>query len=305
MGAILGSGSAGRERRRARGKGNQAIFTGGGFTGPGGIGANFNFSGNQGTGGTTLGELGPLFQQLIASSQGNLGGLPPELTDLFKKAQGDLSNIGQNNLQDFEGLGSVFNSSMNVAGADPFALGAGVADKLRQISERKNQRLVANTFDRLKSSGMLGTTGGAGIAAELDQNLFDQDLQFDLAGLQAGQSLQQDAFGRMMGASQGREGIAGRGFQEAFQKILGGTGLQSQLFGMGQQQQQLGQAQAEGAGNLSLLPLQQLMALLSAGSTSSNSLLGSAGIDQGNAQIAQASDAMKGDFWGNLLSGIV
>jgi len=310
MSSIFGGGGS-SDRRRAKRKANDAVFTGGSFSGPGGIGGGFDFSDNQASFNSDLGALGPLFEQLLGVSQAGLsqatGGLPPELTALFQGGIDQLGGISNPNTADFEGLGSIFQNSLGVANADPFQLGGGVADKLRALSKRKNQRDVANTFDRLKASGKLGTTGGANIAGELEQNIFDQGLQFDLAGLDAGRQLQTDAFGRVLGSSQAREGIAGRGFQEAFQSILAQMGIGQQGF------QDLLQSQAQGAnigfgagqlaGQTSQIPLNFLSALLGAGTTSSNSLLASAGIDQVNAQLEQAEAQGPFDFIGNIIAG--
>ena len=312
MSSIFGGGGS-SDRRRAKRKANDAVFTGGSFSGPGGIGGGFDFSDNQASFNSDLGALGPLFEQLLGVSQAGLsqatGGLPPELTALFQGGIDQLGGISNPNTADFEGLGSIFQNSLGVANADPFELGGGVADKLRALSERKNQRDVANTFDRLKASGKLGTSGGAGIAAELEQNIFDQGLQFDLAGLDAGRGLQQDAFGRVLGSSQAREGIAGRGFQEAFQSILAQTGIGQQGFQDLLQQQQQGANIGFGAGQLagqtSQIPLNFLSALLGAGTTSSNSLLASAGVDQTNAALAQQESAAGFDFLGSLTSGLL
>ena len=304
--------AGGKSRKKAGQRLDDAAFTGGNFSGTGGIGAGFDFSDNSANVTTSLGDLGPMFQQLLQVSQGGLdqaqGGLPPELAALFSGAQGAIGGLGQGNQSNFQGLGDIFNSSLQTAQADPFALGAGVSDKLRQISERKNQRLVNNTFDRLKSSGKLGTTGGANIAGQLEQNLFDQGLQFDLAGLQAGQGLQQDAFGRVMGATQGREGIAGRGFSEGLQAIMSQVGIGQQGFqDLMQSQQQganIGFGAGQQAGQLSQLPLAFLQAMQGIGTTSSNSLLGAASGFQANAELTQAASQANKQMGVDLIGGV-
>ena len=312
MSSFFGGGG-GSDRRRAKRNARNTPFTGGSLFGPGGIGAGFSFENNQANVTSELGDLGPLFQQLMETADFGLnqaqGGLPPELSQLFGDSIDSLGTISNQNSGDFAGLGSIFNNSLDIANADPFALGGGVADKLRQLSERKNQRDVANTFDRLKASGKLGTSGGAGIAAELEQNIFDQGLQFDLAGLDAGRQLQTDAFGRVINSSNAREGIAGRGFQEAFQSILAQTGIGQQGFQDLLQQQQQGANIGFGAGQNAMAvqqsPLAFLQALLAAGTTGSNSQFNAGNLNLGiGAQELEESN-FGFDFLGSLTGGLL
>jgi len=295
-----------KDRDAAAALAGQGVINGGSFSGPGGISGGFDFQNGVGT--STF-DLGGAFQnslgQMQSLSQSSLNqaqnGLPPELQQL---GDNTIGAIGANNnfnrmgnASNFEGLGQVFQSSLGTAKADPFELGSTISDKLRQLSERRNSRLVNKTFDRLKASGKLGTSGGAGIAGELDANLFDQGLKFDLAGLEAGRGMQQDAFGRVMGSMQGREAIGGRQFGEDLAQNQFGNNAALQQFGVGQGLfQQYLQNQAQGtniglAANASAMATSQLplafqQAAMAANSQASNSRFAAAGVNQNNAALA-------------------
>jgi len=310
------------DRKRAAALAQEGILRGTSATGPGGISAGFNFAGGQGSLNLGLGSFQSTLDQLQGLSASGFaqaqGGLPSDLTGL---GEGTIGRLGQidvsqlQNQQDFAGLGNIFQSALGTAGADPFDLGADISSRLRQLSERRNQRTVNKTFDRLKASGKLGTTGGAGIAAELEQNIFDQGLQFDLAGLQAGQGIQRDAFARALGASGQREAIGARQFGESFgleqlggERALQQFGVGSNIFQQFLQNQQQGAnigfgAAAQGM-NLSQLPLAFLQASQGAAGQASNSLFAAAGINQQNAAMAKSPflEALNaaGQFAGNI-----
>lgn len=294
------------DRERAAGLAEQGIITGGQATGPGGISAGFDFSGGRGSITSSLGSFAPLLAQLQGlAGQGFAqagGGLPPELQALMGST---IDRLGQTNVnqltneQDFAGFGNIFQSALSTAQADPFELGSGISAKLRALSERRNQRQVNRTFDRLKASGNLGSSAGIARAGDLERNLQEQGLQFDLAGLQAGQGIQRDAFGRALGASQAREGIGARQFGESFGiEQLGGNralqqfGVGSQGFAQFLQNQMQGfniGAGATGAGaNLSQLPLSFLAALQGTTGQASNTQFAAAGINQQNAALAKS-----------------
>ena len=283
----------GKEDREAAARlAQQAVITGGNFSGPGGIGGSFDFSGGQGGMNLGLGSFQGALDQLQGLSGSLLsqaqGGLPSELQQLGQGAIDRLGNIDVNRLQnqsDFNQLGQLFGSAAATAGRDVFDMGSEVSSRLRQLSERRNQRLVNKTFDRLKRSGKLGTTAGAGIAGELDMNLRDQALQQDLAGLQFGQSELQRAFGNVLGASRQREAIGGRQFGEEFglEQLGGNRALQQ--FGVGQemfqnllrnqlQGTQLGLAAQQGAQSTAQLPLAFMQALGGMQGQAANSALG-------------------------------
>ena len=284
----------GKEDREAAARlAQQAVITGGNFSGPGGIGGSFDFSGGQGGMNLGLGSFQGALDQLQGLSGSLLsqaqGGLPSELQQLGQGAIDRLGNIDVNRLQnqsDFNQLGQLFGSAAATAGRDVFDMGSEVSSRLRQLSERRNQRLVNKTFDRLKRSGKLGTTAGAGIAGELDMNLRDQALQQDLAGLQFGQSELQRAFGNVLGASQQREAIGGRQFGEEFglEQLGGNRALQQ--FGVGQGMfESLLRNQLQGTQNTAQLPLAFMQALGGMQGQAANSALGSADLMQQNAAM--------------------
>ena len=315
-----------KDRRRAASAADQAKISGGAFSGPGGIGGSFSFGGGQTSSESSLGSFAPTLEQLQSLSSFGFnqaqGGLPPEFQALGATTMDTLGAFDIRQLQnqsDFEGLGEIFQSSLGTAQADPFDLGAGISEKLRQLSERRNSRLVNKTFDRLKASGRLGTSGGAGIAAELEQNLVEQGLQFDLAGLQAGQGIQRDAFGRVMDSSQQREQIGSRFFNESMgmnqfaqNAALAQFGVGNSMFDSFLRNQQQGANigfGATGAGmSLAQLPLAFQSANLAAAGTASDSLLRAAGIHGQNAANAKSPflEALNaaGQFAGNIGVGV-
>jgi hypothetical protein len=294
-----------KDRDRARAAGEKGIIKGGSFSGPGGMSGSFDFSGGKGTSNFNLGSFQnqlDMFQQMSAQGgQQAQGGLPPELRALGENTIGQLggefNRLG--NEQNFNALGDVFNQSSATAGADPFELGAGVSEKLRALSERRNSRRVNSMFDRLKASGKLGTSGGAGIAAELDANIFDEGLKFDLAGLEAGRGLQSDAISRMFGSAGLREQIGGRQFGEDLgqnqfnnQTALSQFGVGSDMFRqfMANQAQgaQLATLGASGAQGIAQMPLAFQQAMMAGNAQASNSQFAQAGIHQNNASMAQS-----------------
>ena len=228
------------ERDRAKKLLDESVLREGTIRGPGGIGAGFQFGpGGEGTTNLSLGSFGqflPQFQNLAGQGFAQAGAGIPGLEALGQRTQGRLGQIDVQrfqNQQDFQGLGDIFQSSLSTAQADPFDLGAGISERLRALSERRNQRQVNSFFDRLKSTGNLTSSAGIQRAGDLERNLFEQGLQFDLAGLQAGQSIQRDAFGRALGAAGGREAIGARQFGEEFglEQLGGNRALQQ--FGVG------------------------------------------------------------------------
>jgi hypothetical protein len=299
-----------KDRNRAATAAAEGVFSGGNITGPGGISAGFDFSGGKVTSNLSAGGFQPVieaFQQFGADAIGGIGGfeLPPELKELGLNTIAELGDIDLKSMggkKDLAGLGKIFDRSVTTASKDPFELGSEISDRLRGLSERRNNRLVAKTFDRLKASGKLGTTGGAGIAGELDATLQEQDLKFDLAGLDFGQRQIGDAISAAFGASQGREGIKSRMFQESagIEQLEGNRALQQfgvgdqlfQDFLAGQHQTlqtgQVGLAATGMAGNLSQLPLAFMQAMQNAGTAASNTNFAQAGVFQNNAAMAKS-----------------
>ena len=294
------------DREAARIKGDAGIIKGGAFSGPGGLSGDFNFAGGRGASNFGLGSFQnqlDMFQQMSAAGGAQAqAGLPPELRALGENTIGQLGT-GQFdrfiNESNFNALGDIFNESSSLAMSDPFELGAGVSEKLRALSDRRNRRLVNSTFDRLKASGKLGTTGGAGIAAGLDANLFDEGLKFDLAGLEAGRGLQSDAISRIFGSAGLREQIGARQFGEDMGVAQYGDNAALQQFGVGSdmfrqfmanqaQGAQLATLGAQGAQGVAQMPLAFQQMMMAANAQASNSQFASAGIDQQNAAMAQS-----------------
>ena len=295
-----------KDRDAAAGLAQQGIVTGGQATGPGGISAGFDFSGGQGSITSDLGTFAPLLQGLQGLSQQGIaqaqGGLPQGLRDLGAGTIDRLGQIDVNRLQnqsDFAGLGGIFQGALGTAQADPFDLGADISSRLRGLSERRNQRQVNKMFDRLKRSGNITSSTGIQRAGDVERGLFEQGLQFDLAGLTAGRGIQQDAFARALGASGQREQIGARQFGEEFglEQLGGQRALQQ--FGVGDQQFQhflanqqqganIGIQGTQAAAGLSQLPLAFQQALQSATGQGSGSLFAASGINQQNAALAKS-----------------
>ncbi len=311
-----------KDREAAAGLAQQGIITGGQATGPGGISAGFDFSGGVGSITSDLGTFAPALEGLQGLSAQGLaqaqGGLPQGLKDLGASTIGRLGEMDVSRLQnqqDFAGLGQIFQGAMGTAQADPFDLGADISARLRSLSERRNQRGVNKMFDRLKRTGNIGTATGIGRAGDLERNLFEQGLQFDLAGLQAGQGMQQQAFQRALGASQGREAIGARQFGEEFgMEQLGGQRALQQ-FGVGDQQFQqflanqqqganIGIAGTQAAAGLSQLPLAFQQALMQSTGQASGTMFGAAGISQQNAAMAKSPFLEALNAAGSFASGI-
>jgi hypothetical protein len=259
---------------RASGQAGNAVFTGGRVSGPGGISAGFDFSGNRATSSLGLGSFAPLLQQL--QGLGGLGarqaqsGLPPELAALGEDVIGQLgANTG-----DFS---SIFQQALPTATADPFDLGADISSRLRGLSERRNQRRFNKFTDRLQRTGNLTSSVGTQRAGELEALEREEGLKLDLAGLEAGRGIQGDAMQRLLAAFQGTQ--TGAGNQLAAGRGLFGDLLQSQAQGAN-----IALSGAQGASGLAQLPLAFQTALLNAGTSASNSLLGAAGVNVAGAE---------------------
>jgi hypothetical protein len=245
------------DRAAAADLAGQGVIEGVNVSGPGGITAGTGFADGQST--TELG----------------LGSFDPLLTGAQGIAQQGFAQAGAgfdefNQFGDFGGLGQIFQQALGTASADPFDLGADVSQRLRQLSERRNQRTINKTFDRLFAGGNLGSSAGVARAGDLERNIFEQGLQFDLAGLEAGRGIQKDAFGRALGAQQGRGNIF-----EAF--------LRNQAQGAN-----IGFGGIGAASGLAQLPLAFLQAGGNQAALASNSLFGAAGVNQTNAANARS-----------------
>ncbi len=311
------------DRAAAGAAANAGVMSSGGATGPGGISAGFDFSGGNISTNFGAGQFDPLIGAGIGLAQQGVsqagGGLPPELMALgqgtIDQLGGDINVNRLGNESDFAGLGDVFQSALSTATADPLTLGSEISDRLRALSERRNNRLVSKTFDRLKRSGKLGTTGGAGIAGELDATLQEQDLKFDLAGLEAGRGMQGDAMQRLLGASGQREAIGARQFGEEFglQQFADNRALQQ--FGVGSSMfDQFLKNQFQGANianmgtnlaaGVSQIPLAFMNSLINAGTASSNTNFAAAGVHGQNAAMAKSPFLEALNAAGSFMSGI-
>ncbi len=246
-----------QNRETASGFAQQGIISGVDVSGPGGITASSGFSGGQATTQFGLGSFNPFLSGLQGLSQTGI--------DQAQQGFGEFARADE-----FAGLGDIFKSSLGTAQADPFELGSGISEKLRAISERRNQRGVNKFFDRLKSSGNLTSSAGIQRAGDLERNLFEQGLQFDLAGLNAGRGIQQDAFQRALGSSQGRGGI----FSQFLNQQAQGANIGLQAIG--------------GAQQLSTLPLAFLQQSQAGAGLASNSLFAASGIETNLAQLAKS-----------------
>ena len=291
---------------------DSAQVTGGSASGPGGIGAGFNFDASgRGSINSSLGSFDPFLSALQAQAGAGFnfgsGGLPSFLTGAFDSSTAALQAP---NLQSFGNVGGasalqgILQNSAGLASANPFALGAATTDQLRQRSTRSNQNAVNKTFDRLFASGGLANqTTREQVTGDLSRQLDEQDLGFQLAGLEQGRAIQGDAFGRTQGAFGGLEAFGARGFGEQLAGAQLGGQFANQRFGLAQglqqaqmQQMQVGQGlglQAlQGATGLSQLPLSFLSAGLQAQGLRSDAALGGAA---GQSKLAsQASSPLLG-----------
>ncbi len=313
-----------KSREAADRAAKEARVVGGEATGPGGIKAGFSFQDGRGTQTSDLGVFDPIMQNLLARSQASFGqgaALSPELQQLFGGAVRDLATP---NLQpgDFSqqqaGLSQLFGSQLGTATADPFALGAGVTERLNALAARPERQLVNKKFQQLFGSGRLGASAGIEEAYQMQDQLERAGIQRDLAGLQAGQSLQQNALGALFGAGQQLSDIQ----SQLFGQRLSGQQLLSQFanqrFGMGTEAQRLlnqiqqqgftqGLAGIQGATSLVTLPLAFQQALLQAQGLKSNVDLGVASNFQQSAANAKSPfvEALNtiGTFMGNIKPG--
>jgi len=261
-----------RDREAAAAQSQQGIIEGSSVTGPGGITAGSQFADGQGTTELGLGSFAPLLEQTQGiASQG------------FAQAGEGFEDFSQ--FGDFGSLGDIFKGALGTAQADPFDLGADVADRLRQLSERRNDRKINRQLSRLQASGTSDSVSGIFQKGETARELREQGLQFDLAGLQAGQSLQKDAFGRVLGSQQSRSNI--------FQQFLANQA----------QGANIGFGGVQSAAGLSQLPLAFLQAGGAEATRASNTNFGAAGVSAQNAASAQSPFLQVLNAAGGLASG--
>lgn len=248
----------GKEQREAGvAQAEEAVIEGTGVTGPGGISAGTQFADGQATTQLGLGSFAPFLSALQGLGQQGIGQAGQGFDEFAQQS-------------DFAGLGDIFQGALGTATADPFDLGADVSNRLRELSARRNDRNINRQLSRLQASGTADSVSGIFQKSETAQNLREQGLKFDLAGLQAGQSLQKDAFGRALGAVGGRGNI--------FQNFLANQ-RQGADIGFG------GVASAAG---LSQLPLAFLAGGGAEASRLSNSLFGASQSNLNAAEMAKS-----------------
>lgn len=282
-----------------------AQFTGGSFAGPGGIGGSIDFTGGRGRISTDLGTFGRFIPGLQGQADFGFGlsqrGLGQGLRDLAGGAISDLQGVDLArfaNLGGAAGLQQMMGASLGTAIADPMALGAGVTSALRGRRERGAQNLVNTTFDRLFASGGLSNQlTREQVSGDLRRQLADEDLGFQMAGLEAGRGLQQDAVNRLMAGFGGLEQFGSRMFGEGAQQAALNAQLAQQRFGIGEAMQnmqlqqmlagqQVGLGALQGSQQLSQLPLAFMAAQLQAQGLRSDAALGGAHMQQQIAQTA-------------------
>jgi hypothetical protein len=295
-----------KDRRAGQQAAADATFTGGSTTGPGGITSGFDFSGKRGTTQFGLGSFDPLLQGLQQAGAAGLSqsqaGLPPHLQALFASAQEDLAtpHLAHTDLgSTMGGLQQLFQSQLGTATADPFALGSSVSERLRALSERRNKNEVQNQLAQLQQSGRLGASFGVAEAFETQARQDRQGLEFDLAGLQAGQGIQQNALAALFGASQGIQNVGAQQFgqQLSGQQLLAdfanarfNQGSLAHQLELAQKQQgfQQGTGAVQSAAGLSQLPLAFQNALLQAQGLKSDVDLGRATTNMQAASLAKS-----------------
>lgn len=279
------------DRRQAGNLANSALLQGGAINGPLGLSGGFGVSGSGAINSNlSLGQFGPLLEQLLGGASGSLGGLgqglPPSLTSAGADARAGLGPALQGELGDLSGI---FQSALGTINQDPFELGAQVTDRLRPGLERAQGTLRNNTFDKLFSSGSGAVSSAASPVLEGLQRTFgEQNAALDTQGIQIGQSLRQNAIGQAFGSLGQSQNILGMNATRGLQ----GFGVESELFGLGQRADEsrtnIGTGLLNAGAGLSQLPLAFQSALAGLQGLRSNSALGAAGVHQGNASMARS-----------------
>ncbi len=287
-----------KDRKAAANLAQQGVMNSGWIGGSGGVGAGFNFQDGHTQIKTKMGRFEKPMNMLIKKAM-DAGTLPPEFMalggDVMAGLAAPMDVTQMKGMGDMQVLGDIFRQSADMAGKDPMDLGMEISDRLTALSERRDQRKVNKMFSKLHAGGKLGTTGGAGIAAELDMNLQDQQLQRELAGMNFGQGLINDATNRMMGAFQGREGLRSRNFMESMgmqqygdKRLLDMFGVGDTMMGRSLQQEGMDLQGLNTAMAMQQLPLNWLNAMMGAGSTAANTRFGAAGVHSNNAANARS-----------------
>lgn len=249
-----------KDARQARRILRGTSFQGGSMYGPGGLGAGFSFD-DEGRPTTTqsLGQFQPLFEQLLGMSG-----------QMFGRAEGMASNLDSRFDPQRAGLDAMFKSASSIASMDPLERGSRISDILRERRAGSARSEIANTFDRLFASGGLSNqlTREQTLDAE-SRRLADEDLGFEMAGMNFGEQSVQNAFARAMGASQQSVGL-----ESGLNAILG------QAMGLGQQA-------AGGAMGMAQAPLAFLEAIANLQNMRNTSEMNRAGMFLGTSQQFQ------------------
>jgi hypothetical protein len=223
-----------KDARQARRILRGTSFSQGQMTGAGGLSAGFGFD-DQGRMSTTqsLGQFQPLFEQMLG------------LSGQFLGRAGDMANnLDAQFDPQRQGFQDIFATASQIAAQDPLERGRQVSDILRQRRAGSARQEINNTFDRLFASGGLfnQVTREQTLDAE-SRRLADEDLGFEMAGLNFGEQSVQNAFNRAAGAS-----ASGLGLEQSLNSIFGGA-------------LDLGTGMSQNAAAMSQLPLNFLQAI--------------------------------------------
>lgn len=183
---------------RARRALERARFQGGSIQGAGGLGGSFRFNNGQLIGNTSLGSFSRFLPMLQGASEQFLGQI----------GDGTMDRIREQLSPDLQAFADILSSSAPIASMDPLERGGQVTDLLRQRASRGSQNLVNSTFDRLFASGGLSNqVTREQVTGDLRRQLADEDLGFQLAGINQGEQSVANAFQRVLQASQGKQGL--------------------------------------------------------------------------------------------------
>ena len=230
------------------------------MSGAGGLGAGFSFDDKgQLSSRMELGQFAPFLEALLGTSQ-NAYGRAEGLDGLY----GDMQRQAG-------ALGGVFDSASKIASMDPLERGGQITDLLRQRRAGGAQNLIRDTFDRLfQSGGLSNSVVRNDVTDATSRQLADEDLGFQLAGINQGEQSVQNAFARMLGAQQGQ--TSGLTAVENLRNMMMNQGMSA-----------LG-----GAQNIANMPMQLMQMLGGLQAQRSNTQLGIAAGHQGNAQLAES-----------------
>ena len=158
-----------------------------------------------------------------------------------------------------QALQAVFGSSADIANQDPLERGGEVTDLLRARRLPSARNEINRTFERLFQSGGLSNQVTREQVLDAESRRYaDEDLGYQLAGIQQGEQSVQNAFTRMMGAQGGMQGMLG------FLQAMQGQDLQRGMAALG------------GAQALNAMPMDLMRLVAGLQATRSNVGLGQA-----------------------------